>query len=241
MEEQKRPADRADAMAAAAKKTMGHVGALAYELNRAEYGLSNAIARSRALHLVAWPTSCSPWRAAWSGRRPRCSRPSLWRRAPCLATRMRRAPPLGMLSAWWRYCVDAAVLADAAPVDAVTQSELSTGLGGLLPDQVQIDRAALVAAMPQRVVARKALELELALLKGLLQRKALRLKLLRTGLRVGLQALRVRHLGAQQVKMLGEDLVRCRFCHERLDRFDDAFQVRHRLNLRVWLWALWGR
>jgi len=52
MEEQKRPADRADAMAAAAKKTMGHVGALAYELNRAEYGLSNAIARSRALHLV---------------------------------------------------------------------------------------------------------------------------------------------------------------------------------------------
>ena len=133
------------------------------------------------------------------------------------------------------------MLADAAPVDAVTQSELSTGLGGLLPDQVQIDRAALVAAMPQRVVARKALELELALLKGLLQRKALRLKLLRTGLRVGLQALRVRHLGAQQVKMLGEDLVRCRFCHERLDRFDDAFQVRHRLNLRVWLWALWGR
>lgn len=52
MQEEKQQADRSATAAASAKKIMNHVGGLAYELNRAEYGINSAIARCRALHLV---------------------------------------------------------------------------------------------------------------------------------------------------------------------------------------------
>jgi hypothetical protein len=52
MQEEKQQADKSATAAAAAKKIMNHVGGLAYELNRAEYGINSAIGRCRALHLV---------------------------------------------------------------------------------------------------------------------------------------------------------------------------------------------
>ena len=52
MQEKKQQTDRSATAAASAKKIMNHVGGLAYELNRAEYGINSAIARCRALHLV---------------------------------------------------------------------------------------------------------------------------------------------------------------------------------------------
>lgn len=52
MQEEKQQATGSTAAAASAKKIMNHVGGLAYELNRAEYGINSGIARCRALHLV---------------------------------------------------------------------------------------------------------------------------------------------------------------------------------------------
>jgi len=52
MQEEKQQPDKSAAAAAAAKKIMNHVGGLAYELNRAEYGINSAMGRCRALHLV---------------------------------------------------------------------------------------------------------------------------------------------------------------------------------------------
>lgn len=51
MEEKNTQSDRAAVMASRVKKTMGNVGGLAYELNRAEYGINSAITRCRALNL----------------------------------------------------------------------------------------------------------------------------------------------------------------------------------------------
>ncbi len=51
MEEKNMQPDRAAVMASRVKKTMGNVGGLAYELNRAEYGINSAITRCRALNL----------------------------------------------------------------------------------------------------------------------------------------------------------------------------------------------
>lgn len=51
MEEKNIQPDRAAVMASRVKKTMGNVGGLAYELNRAEYGINSAITRCRALNL----------------------------------------------------------------------------------------------------------------------------------------------------------------------------------------------
>lgn len=51
MEEKNMQTDRAAVMASRVKKTMGNVGGLAYELNRAEYGINSAITRCRALNL----------------------------------------------------------------------------------------------------------------------------------------------------------------------------------------------
>ena len=52
MQKEKQQASGSTAAAASAKKIMNHVGGLAYELNRAEYGINSAIGRCRALHLV---------------------------------------------------------------------------------------------------------------------------------------------------------------------------------------------
>lgn len=142
-----------------------------------------------------------------------------------------------LLSAWWRYCVDAGVLTDAAQIDAVTQPKLGTSLGGLLSGQVQINAATAVTAMPKRIVIGKALQLEMALFKGLLQRKALRLKLTRQCLGLCMSMLRIRHLSPQQIEMLGVNFSRCGYVHQRLDGLHDQFKLRHRINLLVFVWA----
>lgn len=151
-----------------------------------------------------------------------------------------RAAMTVLLSTWWRYCVDAGVLAGPAQVDCLVQHELRANSGGLLPGQAQINTAAMVASMPKRVVIRKALQLESALIKGLLQRMALRMKLTRQLLGLCVSLLRIRHLSPQQIKMLGVDFSRCGYVHQRLDGLHDQFKLRNHINLRVFAWACWG-
>ncbi len=155
-------------------------------------------------------------------------------------SRPARAATIAMLSTWWRYCVDTGVLADPAQVDPVTQAKFSADVGRSLAGQEQINTAAMVASMPKRIVIGKALQLELALLKGLFQRKALRLKLTRQFFCLYVSLLRIRHLSPQQIKMLGVEFSRCGYVHQRLDGLHDQFKLRHRINLHVVGWACQG-
>lgn len=154
---------------------------------------------------------------------------------------MSDATTQNLLSAWCGHCVDAGVIADAALVDAFAQPKFAAHDGELLPSQVQVNRSALVAAMGKRVIFRKALQLEAAFLKGMLQRIALRLKLMRFGLCLCLSLLRLSHLSPQEVKVLFRHLMQIRACHDRLKKLDGFFKIRHPINLRVLVWVLVGR